>query len=123
MSIFERIDWFSASLPKMCIYCAYGYPVVFGRADWLDMFACGAHLVENLRSKKTTIDKHGYRSEEPDGDNKNCYMPMVGPRDRCDCFEPIRLDGRGHGFVNARKFYLLDKAGLFDDMEWKKGEE
>lgn len=121
--MFERIDWFSESLPKMCVYCAYGYPVVFGRADWLDMFACGAHLVENLRSKKTTIDKHGYRSEEPDGDNKNCYMPMVGPRDRCDCFKPIRLDGRGHGFVNARKFYLLDKAGLFDDMEWKKGEE
>ena len=30
MSVFEKIDMFSASLPKMCIYCAYGYPVVFG---------------------------------------------------------------------------------------------
>lgn len=38
----------------------------------------------------------------------------------CDCFRPIRLDGRGCGFVNARKFYLLDRAGLFDDMERKE---
>lgn len=97
MSVFERIDWFSASLPKMCIYCAYGYPVVFGVYDWLDVFACGAHLVENLKSKKTTLDKHRFESSDPDGPARNVYMPLVGPRDRCDLFAPIRLDGAGSG--------------------------
>lgn len=131
MSVFERIDMFSASLPKMCIYCAYGYPVVFGVCDWLDVFACGAHLVENLKSKKTTLDKHRFERSDPDGPVRNVYMPLVGPMDRCDQFKPIRLDGRGVGFVNARKFYLLDKAGVFDDqrteaqkkrsMDWKEG--
>lgn len=118
MSVFERIDWFSASLPKMCIYCAYGYPVVFGVYDWLDVFACGAHLVENLKSKKETLHApgSGYVDSGVEGPARNVYLPMVGPRDRCDWFKPIRLDGRGVGFVNARKFYLLDKAGVFDDQ-------
>lgn len=47
---------------------------------------------------------------------------------------PVRADQarrRGVGFVNARKLYLLDKAGVFDDqrteaqkkrsMDWKEG--
>ena len=123
MSVLEKIDMFSASLPKMCIYCAYGYPVVFGVHDWLDVFACGAHMVENLKSKKTTLDKRGYAGMFDAGGTRSVYMPMVGPRDRCECFKPIRLDGRGVGFVNARKFYLLDEAGVFDEMEFKKGAE
>ncbi|MDO4591037.1 MAG: hypothetical protein Q4B35_06560 [Slackia sp.] len=125
MSILEKIDMFSSSMPRMCLYCAYGYPVVFGRANWLDVLACGAHLVMGLRSKKETLTKSGY---VPEGANASLretppYMPMVGPRDRCDLFEPIRLDGRGHGFVNARKFALLDGSGMFDDLEWKKNEK
>lgn len=116
MSVLEKIDMFSASLPKMCVYCAYGYPVVFGREDWLEAFVCGGHIVENLKSKKTTLDKHGFKSSHPPGPVENVYMPLVGPMDRCDQFKPIRLDGRGVGFVNARKFHLLDEAGVFDDQ-------
>lgn len=26
----ERLDMFSASLPRKCLYCRFGYPVVFG---------------------------------------------------------------------------------------------
>lgn len=124
MSVLERIDMFSASLPRMCVYCAYGYPVVFGRDDWLEVFACGAHLVEGLRSKKATLHApgSGYVNACGSGPARNVYMPMVGPRDMCASFRPIRLDGRGCGFVNARKFYLLDRAGLFDEMA-KKEEE
>ena len=76
MSVFEKIDMFSASLPKMCVYCAYGYPVVFGRDDWLEVFACGAHLVENLRSKRTTLDKHAY-SGMFDGPAKNAVRNVA----------------------------------------------
>lgn len=120
MGVIERIDMFSSSLPRMCMYCAYGYPVVFGLSDWLEVFACGAHLVEGLKSKKATLHApgSGYVDGGPcEGPARNVYMPMVGPRDRCGSFRPIRLDGRGAGFVNARKFRLLDAAGLFDDME------
>ena len=121
MSVIERIDMFSSSLPRMCVYCAYGYPVVFGATDWLEAFACGAHLVEGLRSKKATLHAPGSGYVCADGDGRNVYMPLVGPRDRCDSFRPIRLDGRGHGFVNARKFRLLDASGLFDGTGWDGG--
>lgn len=112
---------FSSSLPRMCVYCAYGYPVVFGKDDWLELFVCGAHLVEGLRSKKATLESDGYVPSGPHASPAPVlYAPIVGPRARCGSFRPIRLDGRGAGFVNARKFYLLDSAGLFDEMEWKE---
>ena len=117
MSVIERIDMFSASLPRMCLYCAYGYPVVFGLSDWLDVFACGAHLVEGLKSKKATLHAPGSGYVCDAEGVRNAYMPLVGPRDRCGSFTPIRIDGMGRGFANARKFRLLDAAGLFDDME------
>ena len=92
MSVFEKIDMFSASLPKMCVYCAYGYPVVFGRDDWLEVFACGAHLVENLRSKRTTLDKHAY-SGMFDGPAKNVYMPWSARATRATASGRYALTG------------------------------
>lgn len=116
----ERLDMFSSALPRKCLYCRYGYPVVFGTTDWLDVLVCGRHAVDGFSTKRI-----GLRLTERGGpwDKGLGYLlaPLVGPWDACEKFKPVSLRPSKPGeFVNARKFELLDRSGLFDDM---KGEE
>ena len=115
----ERLDMFSASLPRKCLYCRWGYPVVFGTSDWLDVLACGRWTVDAFRTKRIALRL----AEESRGRGGMGYMvaPLVGAWDSCEKFKPVSLRPSKPGeFVNARKFELLDRSGLFDDM---KGEE
>ena len=112
-----RIDALSSTLPRKCLYCRYGYPVVFGTEDWLDVLVCGRHTVDGFKSKRI-----GLRLTERGGpwDKGLGYLvaPLVGPWDACDGFRPVGYRPRRPGeFVNARKFELLDRSGLFDEME------
>lgn len=98
-------EWrFQASLPKTCLFCQYGYPVVFGLDSWLDSFMCGGHIVEKLRGKKVTLK---LVKGNPDPANKEpFYCPITAPDDTCEQFKPIKLGGR--------KFRLLDAFGYFE---------
>lgn len=104
MSIIERFDFFTASLPRKCLYCKFGHPVVYGIDDFLDAFACGKHGIEGLKSKKATLkltDKEAHRISV-------LYCPMTSAWESCDDFEPIKFGGR--------KFKILDAFGYFDEM-------
>lgn len=104
MSIIERFDLFSESLPRKCLYCKYGYPVVFGIDSFLDAFACGAHCVDGLKSKKLTLKL----TDESQHRTSMLYCPMTDPWESCDSFQPIKF--------GDRKFKILDSFGYFDDM-------
>lgn len=112
----ERIDALSASMPRKCLYCRYGYPVVFGTTDWLDVLVCGRHAVDGLKSRRI-----GLRLTERGslaGGLGYLVAPLVGPWDACAGFRPVGYRPRRPGeFVNARKFELLDRSGLFDETE------
>lgn len=104
MSVIERFDWFAESLPRKCLYCKYGYPVVFCIDEWLDTFACGKHRVDGLRSKKVTLkltDVTPHRIEMT-------YCPMTDPWESCEDFTPIKL--------GDRKFKILDAFRYFDNI-------
>ncbi len=111
-----RIDALSSALPRKCLYCRYGYPVVFGTTDWLDVLVCGRHAVDGFKSKRI-----GLRLTERGaltGGLGYLVAPLVGPWDACDGFRPVGYRPRRPGeFVNARKFELLDRSGLFDEMD------
>ena len=115
----ERLDMFSASLPRKCLYCRFGYPVVFGTDDWLDVLACGAHTVDAFKTKRIGLRL----TEESRGGNGMGYMvaPLVGAWDSCDGFQPVAYrPSRPGEFVNARKLELLDRSGLFDGMKGER---
>lgn len=86
----ERLDMLSASLPRKCLYCRYGYPVVFGTTDWLDVLVCGRHAVDGFRTKRI-----GLRLTERGGpwDKGLGYLlaPLVGAWDSCEKFKPVSL--------------------------------
>ena len=111
-----RIDAFSSALPRKCLYCRYGYPVVFGTEDWLDVLVCGRHAVDGFKSKRIglTLTERGSIA----GGLGYLVAPLVGPWDACEGFLPVCYrPTRGGEFVNARKFELLDRSELFDEME------
>lgn len=96
-------EWrFQASLPKTCLFCQYGYPVVFGTDDWLESFACGAHILDNPKGKKVTLKLNEKRATG----SGILYAPLTIPEDCCNQFTPIKLGGR--------KFRLLDAFGCFE---------
>ena len=121
MGVIERLDLFSGSLPRKCLYCRYGYPVVFGMSEWLEAFVCGANIIDGLKSKKATIRLTEYSGDKPDVP----YAPLVGAWDACDRFAPVAFRPSKPGeYINSRKFVLLDKTGIFDEMpkdrsDWK----
>lgn len=115
----ERLDMFSASLPRKCLYCRWGYPVVFGMADWLDVLACGRWTVDAFKTKRIALRL----TEESYGSNGMGYMvaPLVGAWCSCEKFKPVSFRPSKPGeFVNARKFELLDRSGLFDEMRGER---
>lgn len=115
----ERLDMFSASLPRKCLYCRWGYPVVFGTDDWLNIFACGAHTVDAFRTKRIGLRL----AEKSCGGNGMGYMvaPLVDAWCSCEKFKPIAYrPSRPGEFVNARKLELLDRSGIFDDMKGER---
>ena len=115
MSVTERLCLFGESLPRKCLYCRYGYPVVFGKSEWLDVFVCGARVFEVGRSKKA-----GPPIDDPDPSlagksaGKRAAAPLVDAWEGCSRFAPALP--LGEGYVNRRKFELLDEFGMFDDM-------
>ena len=117
MSVAGRLGRFSASLPRKCLYCRWGYPVVFGASDWLDVLACGRFTVDAFRTKRI-----GLRLTEGaacDGKKGLGYLiaPLTGPWDSCDGFQPVALmPSRPGEFTNLRKLDLLDRSGMFDEM-------
>ena len=115
----ERLDMFSASLPRKCLYCRWGYPVVFGTTDWLDVLVCGRHAVDGFRTKRIPLRLTERGSLT--GGLGYLVAPLVGPWDACDGFLPVGYRSTRKGeFVNARKFELLDRSGLFDEMEGER---
>ena len=114
--IAEKLDLFSGSLPHKCLYCRYGYPVVFGTEDWLSCLMCGANVVEGLKSKKLTLKLTEWPWEKPDAP----YAPLVAPWCSCEGFRPVRwMPSHPGEWCNTRKMVLLDKSGMFDEMEAK----
>ena len=113
MSVIERIDMFVSSLPRTCLYCAYGFPIVWGVENFLDVQACVAHTVWGLRSKLLTAPK----MDIPGCENKRGYTPLMTAGETCGSFEPCSPTG---GAVARRKFRLLDAYGYFDDLDdWR----
>lgn len=108
MSMLERIDLFRESLPRNCLYCEWGHPVVFGRERFLDTFACGAHSARGLRSKMLTAPPFRYAGCRGD---YRCYSPMMAWDESCGLFSPVRLESRKAG--------MLDLMGLFDGTPYK----
>lgn len=102
----ERFNLFAASLPRKCLYCKYGYPVSYGIDKWLGCFACGKHAVDNLRSKKLTLELTDVTPHR----TTMLYCPITDAWESCDYFEPIAF--------KDRKFYILEKAGCFDNMSF-----
>lgn len=121
----ERLDMFSASLPRKCLWCRWGYPVVFGRSYWLDAFVCGRHAVDAFATKR--IELRLTEEPTPEGSRRKRglgYMvaPITGPWDSCDGFQPVAFrPSRPGEFVNARKLDLLDRSGMLDDMGGRDG--
>lgn len=116
----ERLDMFSASLPRKCLWCRWGYPVVFGKTDWLDVLACGRWTVDAFKTKRIGLRL----TEESHGRGGMGYMvaPLVGAWDSCDGFQPVSFrPSRPGEFVNARKLELLDRSGMLDDMGERDG--
>lgn len=113
-SMIERMDAFSGALPRKCLWCRYGYPVVFGTDDWLSCFACGANVVTGLRSKRLTL-----KLTERDGGRKDdAYAPLVGAGESCESFKPVRWCPAKPGeYCNTRKLVLLDRSGMLEGME------
>lgn len=122
MTVIQKLDLLSESLPKICLYCAYGCPCVYGIDSWFNCFVCMGHTIENLKSKKATLELHDKTKERI-----YLYAPLVGPNDSCDDFRPVKWNSDNEKqFVNKRKFLLLDEFGLFDDIEnrpWRKDNE
>ena len=100
MSGFEWM--FQQSLPRSCMFCECGYPVVFRKERWLDVFACGAHYLRDPKGKKVTLRLNEKRVTG----SGVLYCPMMAPDDSCAQWRPIRLGGR--------KFKLLDEFGMFE---------
>lgn len=105
----ERIDLFAESLPRNCLYCAYGYVVIDEPDHCLigDHLACMAHSADGLKSKKfADVPK-------PNRDFYRTFCPIMNWDEHCDSFMPIKFGGK--------KFKVLDRCGLFDSY-WKSGE-
>lgn len=108
MSIIERIDMFTMSLPNNCLYCAYGDVVFNGNDDLIgDHLACMFHATDGLKSKKFA------GVPKPNRDFHRTFCPIMNWDERCDRFKPIKFGGK--------KFKVLDHCGLFDSY-WKSGE-
>lgn len=108
MSIIERIDMFTMSLPNNCLYCAYGDVVFSGHDDLIgDHLACMFHATDGLKSKKFT------GVPKPNRDFHRTFRPIMNWDERCDSFKPIKFGGK--------KFKVLDHCGLFDSY-WKSGD-
>lgn len=97
----ERIDLFAESLPRNCLYCAYGY-VVIDEPDFCligDHLACTAHAAEGVKSKKfADVPK-------PNRDFQRAFCPIMNWDETCDLFKPLKYGGR--------KFRILYDYGLF----------
>lgn len=104
----ERIDLFAESLPRNCLYCAYGNVVIDEPDHCLigDHLACLAHAAGGVKSKKfADVPK-------PNRDFQRDFCPIMNWDETCDLFKPIKYGGR--------KFKVLDHCGLFDSY-WKDG--
>ena len=123
MSVVDKLDLFSGSLPRKCLYCAWGYPVVFGMDDWLEVLACGRWTVGAFAIKRIGLRLADETPEQVSRAKSKrrglSYMvaPLVRAWDACERFEPVRCVPMRGKFSNARKFELLDRSGVFDDME------
>lgn len=114
----ERLDMFSASLPRKCLWCRWGYPIVLGTTEWLDAFMCGKSFIDDLRSKRATLRL----TEHGPGGGRPPYAAITGPWDSCDGFQPVAFrPSRPGEFVNSRKLELLDRSGMLDEMEGRHG--
>lgn len=107
MSVLERFDWFAESLPRICLYCKHGYPVVWGGEHFLETVGCAAHTAWGLKSKKLTAPSIDRRYECGRG-----YMPLMMADETCPSFRPVRPCGDA---PERRKFRLLDAYGYFDE--------
>lgn len=107
MSILDRIDLFREQLPRKCLYCQYGYPVVYGKDSFFDAIVCGKHSVENLKSNKLTLNLTDINVFHQQYKSGRIYSPIVAPDESCPEYEPIKF--------GCRKFKLLDLFGFFDE--------
>ena len=118
MSILKRIDLFASSLPRICLYCVHGVPIVWGIERFLDVQGCVVHSAWGLRSKKLTAPK----PDRPGHENVRGYMPLMYCEETCEHFKPCSPNGDA---ISRRKFRLLDAYGYFDEREeaWRHGGE
>lgn len=105
----KKMNLFIESLPKKCLYCECGQPILFGVDGVDDGFLCNRHCVEGLTSKKLTLRLTDMEVGRENRKNSPLYCPLVGAWESCNDFKPIKVGGR--------KFELLDFLGYFDDMK------
>lgn len=107
MSLIERLDLWRLSLPRICMWCRWGNPVLFGRERFLETYACGRHSVSGLKSSKLTAPPW----HDPGGGkgDQRTYSPMMGADETCEAFEPIK--------ITDQKTKLLDAFGYLGSDE------
>lgn len=102
MSVIEELDFWRESLPRICLWCRWGCPILFGGVPFLETLTCRRHAVDGLRSKKLTAPPWHDPGRKGNGDFR-LYTPVMNADETCDSFEPVRLtDG---------KTRLLDQFG------------
>lgn len=110
MSTTERLDSFAASVPRCCLWCAYGFPIVFGMDDFFNEFACGMSAARGVRSKK--VEARIAYSDAVNPEPPKVLIAVTAPSDSCDRFVP--LTPFGSGWRNMRKLRLMELFGYLE---------
>ena len=98
----RRFDPLLDAVPQDCLWCRFGYPIAFGDDGPTDTWACGAHTVRGLKSRKLTAPKIAERYELG-----RAYAPLMMADERCDRFAMLE---RG-----SRKWAYLAGNGILEE--------
>lgn len=94
--VFERIDLFAESEPRICVWCRHCVAMV-GGYTW--GYACTKSAEEITKRHKGAITPF-----PPTTNGKRTRVQCVNPDEMHECFEPTRL--------TDRRIRLMDALGL-----------